>query len=64
MPPFDFPTWFGSLDPTDQWLLEWRAGRNLSIQEIARRSGLSQRAVAERLLRLRERLLERVLAAP
>ncbi|NLC57228.1 MAG: hypothetical protein GX774_10355 [Armatimonadetes bacterium] len=62
MPPFDFESWFKSLDPTDQWLLEWRAGSNLSLREIAEKSGLAREVVAERLLHLRDRLVDRIVA--
>jgi DNA-directed RNA polymerase specialized sigma24 family protein len=58
MASFDLHAWYRALDPTDQWLVEWRAQRDMSIKEIAKRSGLPPVAVAERLIRLRERLVD------
>lgn len=64
MASFDLHAWFHSLEPTDQWLIEWRTQHDLSIKEIAARSGLSQSAVAERLARLRERLVNEAWGTP
>jgi len=58
MSSFDLHAWFHALDPTDRWLVEWRAQRDMSVKEISERSGLPPMAVAERLLRLRQRLAE------
>jgi hypothetical protein len=57
MIPFDFDSWHQSLEITDQWLFDWRTRQNLSVKEIAARSGLPEGELSLRLIKLRDRLL-------